>query len=100
MKNSKAANVKYLILFNALFAVPRLAMAQGMPWESPLRQILNSVQGPTLTIILTLAIVVSGLVFALGEAGGFYRRMASVVFGGAIAVGAASLVTGLFGASA
>ena len=79
-----------------LLTIPNFALAQSMPWENPLRKILTSVQGPTLTILLTLAIVVSGLAFALGEAGGFYRRLAGVVFGGAVAVGAASLVSSLF----
>lgn len=85
------------LIFAILF-VPSISHAQAMPWESPLRRVLGSIQGPTLTILLTLAIIVSGLAFALGEAGGFWRRMAGIVFGGAVAVGAASLVTTLFNA--
>ncbi len=68
-----------------------------MPWESPLQQILSSLQGTTAQILLTLAIIVAGLVFALGEAGGFFRRCAAIVFGGAIAVQASTFAPIFFG---
>lgn len=88
---------RYGIVIGVAAMTPHVAAAQSMPWESPLRQVLASLQGPTLTILLTMAIIVSGLAFALGEAGGFWRKMAGIVFGGAVAVGAATLVTTLFG---
>jgi len=72
------------------------AQAQ-MPWESPMRQLLTSAQGPVVQTCLTLAIIIAGLAFSLGESGGFFRRAAAVVFGGAIAVQASTFAPILFG---
>lgn len=80
---------------SALVAAP--AYAQTMPWESPLRQLLASLQGPTAQIIIILAIIIAGLAFAIGEAGSFFRRCSAAVFGGAIAIGASSWAPTLFG---
>ena len=73
------------------------AFAQTMPWESPLRQLLGSLQGPTAQIIIIMAIVIAGLAFCIGEAGSFFRRCSAAVFGGAIAIGASSWAPTLFG---
>ena len=73
------------------------AYSQAMPWESSLRQLLASAQGPTAQIIITLAIIIAGLAFAVGEAGSFFRRAAAAVFGGAIAIGASTWAPTLFG---
>lgn len=78
-------------------ALPTNAFAQTMPWESPLRQLLNSLQGPTAQIIIIMAIVIAGLAFCIGEAGSFFRRCSAAVFGGAIAIGASSWAPTLFG---
>ena len=78
-----------------VYAVP--AYAQAMPWESPLRKLLSSLQGPTAQIIIILAIIIAGLAFAIGEAGSFFRRCAAAVFGGAIAIGASTWAPTFFG---
>jgi len=94
----KKFSYKFLsITLVASVSIPTIANAQGMPWETPLRTVLQSLQGPTASIILTLAIVLAGLAFAFGEAGSFFRRAAGIIFGGAIAVGAATLASTLFG---
>jgi len=84
-------------VLTAALIVPSNAFAQVMPWESPLRQLLNSLQGPTAQIIIIMAIVIAGLAFCVGEAGSFFRRCSAAVFGGAIAIGASSWAPTLFG---
>jgi type IV secretory pathway VirB2 component (pilin) len=41
------------------------AHAQAMPWESPLRQLLASLQGPTAQAIIIGAIVIAGLALCI-----------------------------------
>lgn len=43
--------------------------AQAMPWESPVRQLLASLQGPTAQTIIISAVVIAGLALCIGEAG-------------------------------
>lgn len=81
----------------ALLTSASPAYAQAMPWESPIRQLLTSLQGPTAQMIIVMAIIVAGLAFAVGEAGSFFRRAAAAVFGGAIAIGASTWAPSLFG---
>jgi len=88
-------NLSLVLIAAAVF--PSTAFAQTMPWESPLRQLLNSLQGPTAQIIIIMAIVIAGLAFCVGEAGSFFRRCSAAVFGGAIAIGASSWAPTLFG---
>lgn len=86
-----------LVTFILLTTSSQLAFAQTMPWETPLRSIQTSLQGPTAQLIVIIAIVASGLAFCLGESGGFFRRCAGIVFGAAIAIGASSFAATLFG---
>lgn len=80
----------------ALLGSPTLAYAQ-MPWEGPLQQILASLQGPTVRLIIILIIISSGLLYAFGEGGPFWRRAVGIVAGCACAAGAASFAATLFG---
>lgn len=73
------------------------AHAQAMPWESPLRQLLASLQGPTAQAIIIGAIVIAGLALCVGEAGSFFRRAMAATFGGAVAIGASTWAPVLFG---
>ena len=91
-KALKAVSVAALAL---LYAVP--VYAESMPWESPLKKLLDSLQGTTAQTIIILAIIIAGLAFAVGEAGSFFRRCAAAVFGGAIAIGASTWAPTLFG---
>ena len=75
---------------------PVLAHAQ-MPLESGLQTILSSLQGPTARYVITISIVLLGLAFCTGESGGFFRKCTAALFGGAVAVGAASFAATVFG---
>lgn len=77
--------------------ITRRAHAQAMPWESPLRQLLASLQGPTAQAIIIGAIVIAGLALCIGEAGSFFRRAMAATFGGAVAIGASTWAPVLFG---
>lgn len=82
----------------ALSVVPLPAFAAGtnMPWEQPLQQVLDSVQGPVAKIIAVLIIVVTGLSLAFGEAHGGFRRLIQIVFGISIAFAASSFFLSFF----
>ena len=73
-----------------------LAAGSNMPWEQPLQQILDSVQGPVAKIIAVLIIVGTGLALAFGETSGGMRRLIQIVFGLSIAFAAASFFLTFF----
>ena len=77
---------------------PAAAFAAGsnMPWEQPLQQILDSVQGPVAKIIAVLIIIGTGLGLAFGETSGGMRRLMQIVFGLSIAFAAASFFLTFF----
>jgi type IV secretory pathway VirB2 component (pilin) len=81
----------------ATILIAKDAHAQAMPWESPLRQLLASLQGPTAQAIIIGAIVIAGLALCIGEAGSFFRRAMAATFGGAVAIGASTWAPVLFG---
>jgi type IV secretion system protein VirB2 len=68
-----------------------------MPWDQPLTQILDSVQGPVAKIIAVLIIIVTGLTLAFGETSGGFRKLIQIVFGLSIAFAASSFFLSFFG---
>jgi type IV secretion system protein VirB2 len=64
-----------------LAAAPAWAAGSNMPWEQPLNQILQSVEGPVAKIIAVIIIVVTGLTLAFGDSSGGFRRLIQIVFG-------------------
>jgi type IV secretion system protein VirB2 len=71
----------------------------ALPWESPLKKILDSLTGPVARILGVIAIVIAGFGIAFGEAGSGIRRLFQVIFGLSIVFSAATLVASLFGVS-
>jgi len=80
----------------ALWVAPALAAGSNMPWEQPLQQVLESVQGPVLKIIAVLIIIVTGLTLAFGDTSGGFRRLIQIVFGLSIAFAASSFFLSFF----
>jgi type IV secretion system protein VirB2 len=78
--------------------LPTNAMAAGsnMPWEQPLQQILDSVQGPVAKIVAVIIIIVTGLSLAFGDTSGGFRRLIQIVFGISIAFAASSFFLSFF----
>ena len=72
------------------------ASGSGMPWEEPLQQVLESVQGPVAKIIAVIIIITTGLTLAFGESSGGFRRLIQIVFGLSIAFAASSFFLSFF----
>ncbi len=88
-----------LVLFAVADLIPLVASAAtsgpAMPWGGPLETIRDSLSGTVAHILVTIAIILTGIMFALGEGGSAARRIFGVAVGGAIALGAVSLMTSL-----
>ena len=89
-----------LVLASATFLVLQtnlaLAAGSGMPWEAPLTQILESVEGPVARIVAVIIIIVTGLSLAFGDTSGGFRRLIQIVFGLSIAFAATSFFLAFF----
>ena len=72
------------------------AAGSNMPWEQPLQQILQSVEGPVAKIIAVIIIIITGLTLAFGETSGGFRRLIQIVFGISIAFAASSFFLSFF----
>ena len=79
-----------------LLARPALAAGSNMPWEQPLQQILQSIEGPVSKIIAVIIIIVTGLTLAFGDTAGGFRRLIQIVFGLSIAFAASSFFLSFF----
>ncbi|EIZ77476.1 trbC/VIRB2 family protein [Novosphingobium sp. Rr 2-17] len=92
------AHLPQLTLIAAALLVPVTALASGsgMPWEEPLQQILESVQGPVAKIIAVIVIITTGLALAFGETSGGFRKLIQIVFGLSIAFAASSFFLSFF----
>jgi type IV secretion system protein VirB2 len=82
--------------FVALATAPAYAAGSNMPWEQPLTQILDSIQGPVAKVISVIIIIVTGLTLAFGETSGGFRRLIQIVFGLSIAFAASSFFLTFF----
>lgn len=84
-----------------VLAAPALAGtgSGGLPWEGPLQQIQESINGPVAGAIALAAMAIAGgmLIFG-GELNDFARRLVYIVLVAGILLGASQIV-GLFGAS-
>jgi len=73
----------------------------GLPWESPLQQITNSLQGPVAASISVIALIISGAALAFGgELNEFARRIIMIVMAISLLAFATPFVTSLFGTGA
>ena len=79
-----------------LMTAPAWAAGSNMPWEQPLNQILQSVEGPVAKIMAVIIIVVTGLTLAFGDSSGGFRRLIQIVFGLSIAFAASSFFLSFF----
>ena len=80
----------------ALLIAPAYAAGSNMPWEQPLNQILESIQGPVAKVISVIVIILTGLALAFGETSGGFRRLIQIVFGLSIAFAASSFFLSFF----
>ena len=80
----------------ALTSTPAWAGGSGMPWETPLQSIVDSVQGPVARVVGVIIIVITGLTLAFGDTSGGFRRLIQIVFGLSIAFAASSFFLSFF----
>jgi type IV secretory pathway VirB2 component (pilin) len=91
--HAMSLSVSGMVLF---VAAPAWAAGSNMPWEQPLNQILQSVEGPVAKIIAVIIIIVTGLTLAFGDSSGGFRRLIQIVFGLSIAFAASSFFLSFF----
>ena len=84
------------IAWSAFGTAKVYAAGSGMPWEQPLEQVLESVQGPVAKIMAVIIIIVTGLSLAFGETAGGVRRLIQIIFGLSIAFAASSFFLSFF----
>ncbi|MDP8997685.1 MAG: TrbC/VirB2 family protein [Pseudomonadota bacterium] len=72
------------------------AAGSGMPWEAPLTQVLESIEGPVARIMAVIIIITTGLSLAFGDTSGGFRRLIQIVFGLSIAFAATSFFLAFF----
>lgn len=80
----------------SLIAPAAHAAGSGMPWEGPLDQILQSIEGPVARIVAVIIITLTGLTLAFGETSGGFRKLIQIVFGLSIAFAATSFFLTFF----
>ncbi|MBS0985911.1 TrbC/VirB2 family protein [Acetobacter thailandicus] len=91
-----APAISTMLLLSIVWCSSALASGSDMPWEEPLNQILESVQGPVARIVSVIIITVTGLTLAFGETSGGFRRLIQIVFGLSIAFAASSFFLSFF----
>src|SRR2546428_4117321 len=67
------------------------AAGSNMPWEQPLQQILQSIEGPVAKIMAAIIIIVTGPTLAFGGTSGGFPPPVPIRFGLSIAFPAGSL---------
>jgi type IV secretion system protein TrbC len=90
--------VAVAVVFINVFAASQVyASSTGMPWESPLNQLLDSLTGPVSRVIGAVSIVGLGIGIAFSDGGSMMQKALWVVMGLAIAFNALSWGLGFMG---
>jgi type IV secretion system protein VirB2 len=84
------------VVFVACATPPAHAAGSNMPWEQPLQQVLQSIEGPVAKIMAVIIIIITGLTLAFGDSSGGFRRLIQIVFGLSIAFAASSFFLSFF----
>lgn len=100
LRNAAIRALRLTIITLALLpvAAPAAFASTGgspMPWDTPLRNLLNNLTGPTARALVIIAIVACGLLWAFTRNEEGLKRLGQVAFGGAIAMGAVVMLGSL-----
>ena len=78
-------------------ATPAGAVTSGpsMPWDTGVANLAENITGPTAYFFVLIAIVITGLYWAFTRHSEGGNRLAQIIFGAAIALGAVALLTAL-----
>jgi type IV secretory pathway VirB2 component (pilin) len=93
---ARLAHATALASVTLLTAVPAHAAGSSMPWEEPLQNILESIEGPVAKIVAVIIIIATGLALAFGDTSGGFRKLIQIVFGLSIAFAASSFFLSFF----
>lgn len=96
LSHRTAVTVQLAALLALLWVGHAWAAGTNMPWEQPLQQVLDSIQGPVAKIFATIVIITTGLTLAFGEVSGGFRRLVQICFGLSIAFAASSFFLSFF----
>jgi type IV secretion system protein VirB2 len=92
--DNRSLRAAQAILLAWLFLRPSAAIGGpaggGMPWETPLQNLIDSLTGPVAKAIGIAAIVCLGIGIAFSEGGSMLRKALFVVFGLALTFSAAT----------
>ena len=91
-----AASTALITIMMLAATPPAYASGSSMPWEQPLQQILQSIEGPVAKIVAVIIIIATGLALAFGDTSGGFRRLIQIVFGLSIAFAASSFFLSFF----
>jgi type IV secretory pathway VirB2 component (pilin) len=92
----RMATAASALAISLMLAPAAHASGSSMPWEQPLQQILQSIEGPVAKIIAVIIIIVTGLTLAFGDTGGGFRKLIQIVFGLSISFAASSFFLSFF----
>ena len=92
----RMATAASALAISLMLAPAAHASGSSLPWEQPLQQILQSIEGPVAKIIAVIIIIVTGLTLAFGDTGGGFRKLIQIVFGLSIAFAASSFFLSFF----
>jgi type IV secretory pathway VirB2 component (pilin) len=83
--------------FLTVLAPAAFASSAGapMPWDTPLQNLLDNLTGPTARALVLIAIVGCGLLWAFTRNEEGLKKLGQIAFGGAIALGAVTLLASL-----
>ncbi len=88
-----------LLPLGILFFLPEAVEAStggpSMPWDTGLTNLVDNLTGTVARLLVIAAIVVAGLTWAFTEHGTGGRKISQIVFGAAVALGAAQFLTAL-----
>ncbi|WP_413205008.1 TrbC/VirB2 family protein [Rhodospirillum sp. A1_3_36] len=96
LQRQRLAMTVSVAALSVVMAAPAYASGSSMPWEQPLQQILQSIEGPVAKIIAVIIIITTGLTLAFGDTSGGFRRLIQIVFGLSIAFAASSFFLSFF----
>jgi len=97
LRSMRQTSLRWLALLVSFIATtPAFAAGSDMPWEGPLQDILDSIQGPVARIVAVIIIITTGLTLAFGDTGGGFRKLVQIVFGLSIAFAASSFFLAFF----
>lgn len=66
-----------------------------MPWDTALNAILDNLQGTVARVVILIATIIAGIMWALTEHSTGVKRLSQVIFAAGICLGAVSFLSGL-----